>query len=524
MSRFYPRPANLRRSVRGIRLDRRTLLRGLGTAMVGLPVLECMLNSNGTAYAQGTAIPKRYAIVFAGQAIGGDSWSKLDSRVAGEFITEDGHFIAPAMTGAGYPVTTPLVPLDDLGLMGDFSLVSNLKIPFSMTSTESADVPEAGAFRDFHGGGCCPLLCGTRSESASYTCRSITSDQIVADLNTGDTLLDSLVLRAQPAWYLSGSSFSGREYISYRGDGDPIEAAVSPAIVYGSLFDSFVPMDDTGIAQHDFELRARQSVLSLITEKRDAILARVGAADRIRLEEHFDQIRDLEARIAAAPPEAGAACQKPADPGADPAVGGNNEGAGSDTIGTNTGYSDEHSRSRMLADLIHMAFVCDLTRVATLQVTVFQSHMNVNAISTDFGMPILADLHECGHNGDENTRGQIPVSRCLGWHISHYAYLLDKLKQTPEGDGSVLDNSAVVFMPEAGHGLQLNDAESVDQTHSVEQMVLLVGGRAGGLAPGRHIATNQAHPGSVLISAMQAAGYENDTFGEVSGNLPELFG
>jgi hypothetical protein len=55
-------------------------------------------------------------------------------------------------------------------------------------------------------------------------------------------------------------------------------------------------------------------------------------------------------------------------------------------------------------------------------------------------------------------------------------------------------------------------------------MVLLVGGRAGGLAPGRHIASAQAHPGQVLISAMQAVGYTKNTFGEVTGALPELFG
>ena len=79
-------------------------------------------------------------------------------------------------------------------------------------------------------------------------------------------------------------------------------------------------------------------------------------------------------------------------------------------------------------------------------------------------------------------------------------------------------------MPEAGHGTQLNDSTSVNQTHSVEKMVLLVAGRAGGLNPGRHVATENAHPGQVLVSAMQAVGYEGDTLGEVTGNLPELFG
>ncbi len=93
------------------------------------------------------------------------------------------------------------------------------------------------------------------------------------------------------------------------------------------------------------------------------------------------------------------------------------------------------------------------------------------------------------------TAASSPVSTCLKWHLSHYAYLLDKLKKTPEGAGTVLDNSAIVFMPEAGHGVQLNDGTSVNQTHSVEKMILMVGGRAGGLAPGRHIAKYRHAPG-----------------------------
>ncbi|HEX7453982.1 MAG TPA: DUF1552 domain-containing protein [Polyangiaceae bacterium] len=504
-------------------LPRRTFLRGLGGVAIGLPVLECMLNSSGDALAQNAALPKRYAIVFAGQSIGGDGWAEDQSMVAGVRKTETGHFIADTTAGAAYAVTTPLQPLDKLGLMGDFSMVSNLRIPWNATSVEGADVPAGGAFRDFHGGGSGPLLCGTRSPTSSFKAASITSDQIIAGLNK--TTLNSLVLRAQPSWYLSGSEFAGRQYISYGAGGKAIEAQINPSIVYHSLFDAFVPKDGTQQAQHDFELRARQSVLSLITDKRQRILSKLGAADQARLGEHFDQIRDLETRISAMPPMAGDQCQKPTAPADNIPLGGDNAGSDSASIATDTGYSDEDTRARLLADLIHMAFVCDITRVATLQITVFQSHMNVFKISTDFGLPIRADLHECGHNGDATTRGQLPVSMCLGWHIGHYAYLMDKLKNTPEGAGTVLDNSVVVFMPEAGHGIQLNDGTSNFQTHSVDRMVLLVGGRAGGLTPGRHIvAPMGTHPGNVLISAMQAAGYTDDKFGEVSGKFADVFG
>lgn len=68
------------------------------------------------------------------------------------------------------------------------------------------------------------------------------------------------------------------------------------------------------------------------------------------------------------------------------------------------------------------------------------------------------------------------------------------------------------------------DATSLNQTHSVENMCMLIGGRAGGLAPGQHIRTSGAHPAQALISAMRAAGNPGDTLGEVTGIIPELFG
>ena len=262
--------------------------------------------------------------------------------------------------------------------MGDFSLVSGMRIPFSASSVDAAGVPAGGAFRDFHGGGAGPLLCGTRSPERLLHRRSATSDQIVAGFNTPGSI-GSLVVRAQPSLYLSGYSFSGRQYISYKGDARSDRSPDSPSIVYHSLFDGFTPVDASARAQHDFDLRARKSVLDSDLRQARA-RARHGRRGRssIRLERHFDEIRDLETAHRARAADAGGQCQAP-DRSRAPIlpVGGDNAGAGSDTIATNTGYSDEHERARVMADLIHMAFVCDLTRAATLQITAFQSHMNV---------------------------------------------------------------------------------------------------------------------------------------------------
>src|SRR5262245_41256689 len=158
-------------------MNRRTLLRGVGGAAIGLPILECMLDANGEALAQsGGALPRRYAVVFAGQALGGDGWEENQQQIAGRRYTEAGHFIVPAQTGRSYTSTTPLEPL--AALRDDFSIVSNMRIPWSATSADAADVPAAGAYRDFHGGGSSPLLSGMRSTTSSFRAHGITSDQV----------------------------------------------------------------------------------------------------------------------------------------------------------------------------------------------------------------------------------------------------------------------------------------------------------------------------------------------------------
>jgi len=509
------------------KINRRAVLRGIAGVTVALPWLECMIPARGRAQ----TFPTRYAILFAGQALGTDNYAQNSSRIGGQNVTEGGHFIADTSYGRGYALTTPLMPLQ--GMENDLSMVSNLAIPFNASSSDGSAVPTGGAYRDFHGGGSSPLLSGTRSTSASFTCNGITSDQVIADLNDGQTTFKSLVFRSQPSFYVSGYSFSGRQYISYGaggGNGARIEAQASPQVAYRSLFQGFVPDDDDDAARFDFEMRSRRSVLDLVLEKRAKLVNNVGRADEERLERHFDEIRELENRIGALPPVTSGQCFVPPDPGADPPIGGDHDGGGTGSVTPGSGYSDEHTRSRIFADLIHMAFVCDLTRSASLQITVFQSHMNARPIADGLGtLPgtfrparwasVGGDLHEVGHNGDPNNRGQIPSSGLLGWHISHYAYLIDKLRNTPEGGGSVLDNSAIVFTPEAGHGLQLNDASSQNQTHSVENMVILVAGRAGGLNPGAHIDGSRQHPVRVLVRAMQAAGYNGNSLGDVSGTI-----
>jgi hypothetical protein len=160
---------------------------------------------------------------------------------------------------------------------------------------------------------------------------------------------------------------------------------------------------------------------------------KLGTADRTRLSRHFDEIRDLERQISTLPPVATATCSKPRDPGADSPIGGAQgvNAAGENTYATNLGYSGEEERARMFCDLVHMAFTCDLSRVASLMFTMFQSHMNMYPLTGH-----QCDCHEVGHGGDPKDKGTKAVSKVIAWHMKHFAYLLGKLRDTPEGTGA----------------------------------------------------------------------------------------
>lgn len=104
--------------------------------------------------------------------------------------------------------------------------------------------------------------------------------------------------------------------------------------------------------------------------------------------------------------------------------------------------------------------------------------------------------------------------------------MAEKLKNTPEGGGNILDNSAIVLASEGGGGIMTDVASSPssESSHSTENMVTLTAGRAGGLKGGVHVKTNQTHPSKVLVSALNAcSGGQIKSLGEVSGRIDELF-
>jgi hypothetical protein len=134
-----------------------------------------------------------------------------------------------------------------------------------------------------------------------------------------------------------------------------------------------------------------------------------------------------------------------------------------------------------------------------------------------------------GHHGElQHTSPQSALDAANTWFVDVYARTLSKLKNVSEGAGTVLDSTAGVFAMEGGKGLTNDSRRSgdggADPNHSCDNMVLLVGGRAGGLTPRGHIdvAGQDRHPAVVLNSAIKAVGVD-ETLGEIPGTLDQLF-
>lgn len=489
----------------GIKLTRRSLLRGAGGAALALPALEIMggsgLSSRASA-AAGDAPPKRYMFGFCGMSTGAD--------------TREENPLVPATEGAGYEVPLALAPLQEHGVLDDVTVVSGLKIPWAELG---GSVPAGGRIREYHGTTLVPQISGMRASSRNRTPSAASSDQIVADLIAGDTLHHSLSYRVQAAQYAGDNSQGGSSgRLSYRNDDGSIQAidpTFSPRVAYESLFANFVPPDPAEAAAAEFLLDRRRSVVDLVREHAERLSQRMGAADRQRLERHLDEVRDLENRLDAVPPELEGACALMDHPGDDPALGNAHDQQENGNVQYNqeAGWSDEETRARLLTDMAHMAFACDLSRVVAMRYTYSQSFLNVHPIAGHTG-----DVHGLAHNG--NTQG---VTDAAAWHIGHFARLVAKLKDSTEVDGSnLLDHTALVMCFEGGHGYD-PEGERELSSHSTEDMVVLIAGHAGGLSPGRHVVATDEHPASVVVSAMNAVGVEGG-LGEVTSGLPQLFG
>jgi hypothetical protein len=461
------------------RLSRRTLLRGLGGIGIALPALEAMLPRGASAQAA-PVIPNRFVLSYAG----------IPGSAEGS-----GPLMVPTKVGAAYDLPRALAPIGTLNMQSDVSIVTGLKVPWDTGS----GVPAGGRSIYYHFNTLGPQVSGKRGPSSRNGAPAgITADQIVANSNAGSTPFKCLALRVQAVDYDSNTATTGDDMsMSWKGAGQRVDPIFSPTSAFQSLFSNFTPTDPASVRAAQAALAQRKSVLDLVDWNSQRVLPTLGSADQLRLQAHFDAIRDLEMRIASMPVPMGA-CVKPATPPSDPSIG--------------SGYSNEEQRAQTMAGILAMALACDLTRSATFQLTQWKCYMGMSGIDGK-----NTDMHSMTHAPDANG-----VSDAIAWHVKQFTRLAAALKAIPEVDGTtVLDHTAMVMCMEGGNGYDPEGGAN-NMPHSTENMSCLMAGRAGGLKPGKHVVATGKHPANVVISAMNAVGVSGG-LGEVSGQVADLF-
>ena len=477
-------------------LHRRTLLRGAFGAAVALPFLDAMRPVLGPSIAHAGGATPRFAVMW-----GGISYAS-DGRA------ED--FVVPAATGTAYETTRGLSPLDAEGVKDRVTVFSNLLLPWE----DGGAMPVGGRSAPYHYNTMGPLFSGMAGPSGERdgAPRGPTCDQIVADAIAGPTTFPVLAYRVQPASYVGSSEIGGNSgALSWRRDGGGalrrVDPTVSPRQAFEALFTGFTPDDPIEAERARQALRQRGSVLDLVREDMNRVIAQVGGEDRQRLEEHFSHLRALEERVRMTPVAMGS-CMLPTHPGADPPIGGaiiEYEGAGM-PYSTDNGYSSEDNRADLMTDLVTMAFACDRSRVASLMLTEWKCYMNMFQL---YGW--RSDMHECTHGADGTT---MATADAIAFHVKQFARLVRKLDATPDAaGGTLLDSTALALMFEGGKGYDPEGARDIS-AHSTENMVALLAGGAGGMTHGAHVDAGAIHPASVFVSAMQAL--------DVAGGLGDI--
>jgi hypothetical protein len=441
-------------------ISRRAVLRGMlagGVAVsVPLPRLAGMLNGNGTAYAQGAPLPVRFGTWFFGNGIIPDRW-------------------VPSTTGqaAGWQLSEQLAPL------------AQVKPWLSVVTGLSIKVPNNSP----HASHPCAALTGAQTAGNQVRLPSI--DQLIAPAISAGT--------AYPTGIHAGlSNQTGAtgldRSISYRGPNAANPPTYSPAALYNELLG--LTSNGTGApAPVDPELAYRQSVLDAVAEDANALKRRLGAEDQVRLDYHLESLGELSGRISrlAAPIATG--------PVPNP-----------DELYPSRGADGVISRERAqaFADLLVFALATDLTRVFSFMFTCPASHGNY----ADCGLANSSFHEDYGHRLSLSglsaaTRG---FNTGVKYAMSNLADLLTRMKDVPDGSGTLLDNSCIY----------VTSCVAESQTHSGNDFPLIVAGKAGGrLRTDQHVRLLDQNLSKAPFTLLNAFGGNAEAFGEAEGRVTD---
>jgi Protein of unknown function (DUF1552) len=442
-------------------INRRTVLRGLGTTLA-LPLLDAMIPAM-TAQAKTAA--------------------NTPPRFFGGFVP---HGAAP---GYWIPEKVGLLP-DELPFIWKpmEPYRKHLNILTGLHSRSSEPPPgETGADHWV----AAAFLCAQkpRKTSGADVYAGQTIDQVIAAKYGQQTLLPSVEISVEDPG--SGSSNCGEGYscvytntIAWASPTTPLPMELNPQVVFERMFGS------GSTSEQRVERRERnQSILDSVNDKIKGMRTEISVPDRARLDAFTDNVREIERRMQIAAKATTAAPENFAVPPGIPQS------------------FDEHIK--IMFDLLTLGFQADITRVSTM---LFARDLT-GRVYPECESPTLG-FHGGSHHGeDPNLIKQL--SKINQYHVKVLAYFVDKLANTNDGDGSLLDHSLLLYGSNMGNP---NQHVHYDVPH------ILIGGNNGKLQGGRHLAfpTKQVPTGNLLLSILDQFDIHRDSFGDSTGPLPGL--
>jgi len=435
-------------------IPRRTVLRGLG-ASLALPLLDGMIPAL-TAQARSAAAPvHRFGVVYVPNGMVMESY-------------------LPATQGASFELTPTLQAL----------------APFRPQTTVLSGldcIPSPGRPGGAHAKASTRYLTDiSPPTSETWLDAGISVDQILADQLGAQTQLASLELAIENSDTAGacdvGFACAYTNTISWRSANTPLPMQHNPRAVFERLFGD---AGSTDARARLSRIRQQRSVLDSVREEVAGLNRDLGPGDRGKLTEYLESVRDVERRIERAESQSGRELPVLDRPSGAPAS-----------------YEDH---VKLMFDLEVLAYQLDLTRVITIMLGREFSGMTYPQV----GVPDAH--HPVTHHAMEPEK-IAKVAKINAYHVQLFAYLLERLRATPDGDGTLLDHITLMY------GTGLSDCNA----HSVTNVpVVLTGGGAGWLKGGRHIRYNNLPLANLHLTLLDRFGVHRDRLGDSTGRVDD---
>lgn len=433
-------------------ISRRTLLRGAGVTLA-LPLLDSMIPAQ-TPLRNSAAAPKtRFTAIFSPHG-----WCR--------------DYCYPTATGPIKEMPFIFQPLE--AFKNDITLISGLDGKSSMPPPGTSGGDHSRAAATFTGA-------PPRKTAGADIWLGTSLDQMIAQKLGQDTLLPSIQLGIEDpgantgiCWW--GYSCAYSNSISWSAPNKPLPHEINPQVVFERLFgDGATPEERLARKQNS------GSVLDAVNQKLVRFQKHLPASDRNRMNDYLEAIRELERRLQIAAKRSAEAPSLEVPFGVPESF-------------------DEHIK--LMFDLQTLAFQGDITRVSAL--------MYARDVSLR-GYPesgVTTVNHPCSHHGEDPKRKQ-DWAKINRYHAQTFRYFLDKLKKTPDGDGTLLDHTLIVWGSNMGNA---NQHSHVDVGH-------LIAGGGGNHKGGRHIRPEGDSTSNLLFTVAKMFGLERDNVGDSTGTI-----